>query len=128
MKRVMCVYLPRWPLQNLWHARPELRDKPVAIVQRQARGSVVLSACPRAMQAGIRPGMRLAEALAIEPRLAASDEDPMKDRLALEKLAEWAQRFSPIVGLEEEATPQSLLLDISGCAPCFHGEDPLAAQ
>jgi protein ImuB len=70
----------------------------------------------------------LAEALAIEKQLFIWDEDVAGDRRALERLAEWAQRYSPIVGLEEEAPPQSLLLDISGCAACFHGEDRLAQQ
>ena len=36
MKRAMCVYLPSWPLQRLLHARPELRDRPVAMEQRHA--------------------------------------------------------------------------------------------
>src|SRR5436309_8873991 len=128
MKRVMCVYLPRWPLQNLWRGQPELRDKPVAIVQRQARGAVVVVCCARAAQAGVRPGMPLAEAQTIHKQLVAWDENPAGDRDALERLAEWAQRYSPIVGLEEAAAVQSLLLDISGCAACFHGEDRLAQQ
>lgn len=60
--------------------------------------------------------------------LSVCQEDPANDRRALERLAVWAQRYSPIVGLEEGATPQSLLLDVSGCADCFHGEDRLAQQ
>lgn len=122
------MYLPRWPLQNLWRGQPELRDKPVAIVQRQARGATVVVCCARAAQAGVRPGMPLAEAQTIQKQLVVWDEDPTGDRDALERLAEWAQRYSPIVGLEEAATVQSLLLDISGCAACFHGEDRLAQQ
>jgi protein ImuB len=118
----MCVYLPRWPLQNLRHSRPALRDKPVVIIRRSANGARVILCCARAAQAGIRSGMPLAEAQAIHPQLFLQDEDPARDRLALERLAEGAQRYSPIVGLDED----SLLLDISGCAACFHGEDRLA--
>ncbi len=55
------------------------------------------------------------------------EQDPAQDRQALERLAEWAERYSPIVSLEEGDVPQSLLLDITGCAACFHGEDQLAA-
>jgi len=35
------------------------------------------------------------------------------------------QRYSPIVGVEEGPCPESLLVDITGCAACFHGEDRL---
>src|SRR5262249_6284152 len=42
------------------------------------------------------------------------------------QLAEWAGRYSPIVGLEEGPAPQNLLLDVTGCASCFCGEDRLA--
>src|SRR6202521_2730085 len=119
MTRVMCIYLPQWSLQNLRHHRPELRDKPTALIERQASGARVSQCCERAAWAGVRPGMPLAEAQAIHRQLFIQEEDPARDRQALERLAEWAQRYSPIVGLEEET--ESLLLDISGCAACFHG-------
>ena len=128
MKRVMCIYLPQWPLQNLWHLRPELRDKPVALAQQRGANALVTFCCERAARAGVRPGMSRAEALASHGQLLVCEEDPAKDRRALERLAEWAERYSPIVSLEEEAVPQSLLLDITGCAACFHGEDRLAQQ
>jgi protein ImuB len=69
--------------------------------------------------------MPLAEALAIAPSLHIEEEDAARDRQALEHLAVWAERYSPIVGLEEGSSPRSLLLDISGCAGCFRGEDRL---
>src|SRR5262249_46896874 len=47
---------------------------------------------------------------------------------ALRQLAIWAERYSPIVALEEGPRPESLLLDITGCAACFHGEDRLGQQ
>src|SRR5262249_17531324 len=140
MKRVMCVYLPRWPLQRLWHARPELRAKPVAIAaarsgepSRTAGARLAASArakvlvcCDRAARAALRPGMPVAEARATCRHLAVCDEDPASDLRALRKLAGWAERYSPTVGLEEGPTPSCLLLDVTGCAACFHGEDRLA--
>jgi protein ImuB len=72
--------------------------------------------------------MPVAEARAIESNLVVVEEDLETDRRALECLAHWADRFSPIVGLEDEAAPQSLLIDITGCASCFHGEDTLLAR
>jgi protein ImuB len=74
---------------------------------------------------GIRPEMPVAEAVAMEPCLVIHEEDPQADRQALEGMAEWLVRFSPCVGLEEEAWPESLLADITGCAAVFKGEDRL---
>jgi protein ImuB len=122
----------------------------VVIIEHQAKGARVVLRCARAARAGVRAGMPLAEALAIQSQLAVWEQDSAGDRQALERLAEWAQRYSPIVGLEEQGQPEkgalqqgrpgkavpqasqvapaSLLLDISGCAACFHGEDRLAQQ
>ncbi len=72
--------------------------------------------------------MPVAEAQAVAPFLSVHDEEPTNDLRALEKLAAWAERFSPIVGLEEGFAPQCLLLDVTGCASCFHGEDRLAQR
>lgn len=69
--------------------------------------------------------MPIAEARAIEPRLDVHEEESEADRRALEELAHWADRYSPIVGLEDGPAPQSLLCDITGCAACFHGEEKL---
>jgi hypothetical protein len=49
--------------------------------------------------------------------------DPLSDRLALERLAQWCGQFSPIVGLEQVQRPDTLLLDVTGIAPLFGGED-----
>jgi protein ImuB len=69
--------------------------------------------------------MPVAEAKAVNPGLFVEVEDLDKDRLALKQLAEWAGRYSPIVGLEEGTAPESLLLDVTGCASYFRGEDRL---
>ncbi len=89
------------------------------------RGSRIVACSDAAHRSGIRPGMPLAEARAVQRALDAQDRDPAHDTRALERLARWATRFSPIVGLEEGDDPQSILLDISGCAAFFHGEEKL---
>ena len=54
--------------------------------------------------------------------------DPAADRLAIDELAEWCHRFSPTVGLEEAAAPESLLLDVTGLGRLFGGEGALARK
>jgi protein ImuB len=120
----MCVYLPAWPLQRFLQARPELRGKPLALV-RQARVPEVVVCSRLAARAGVRPGMPVAEARAVEPLLDVHEEEPDADLRALQELAHWADRYTPILGLEDGPAPQSLLLDVTGCAACFHGEEKL---
>jgi len=53
--------------------------------------------------------------------------DPAADLEALRALAAWCQRFGPIVGIEQGGAPECLLLDVTGLAHLFDGEDALAA-
>ncbi|NQU25044.1 MAG: DNA polymerase Y family protein [Candidatus Nealsonbacteria bacterium] len=46
----------------------------------------------------------------------------------MRSLAQWCGRFSPIVGIEQGDAPQCLLLDVTGLAHLFGGEDALAAE
>jgi protein ImuB len=126
MKRVMCVYLPSWPLQRLGHESPALRQQAVVVVDSQgARGAKVVLASRLAVRAGVRPGMPLAEAQALVPRLAVHEHDPEADWHGLLLLAKAAECYSPVVAVEEGPEPQGLLLDVAGVAGCFGGEDRL---
>lgn len=62
----------------------------------------------------------------VESRVEFHDWDPSGDREALATAAELTRRYAPIVGLDAMPVPDSLLLDISGCAPLFGGEAALA--
>jgi protein ImuB len=129
MKRVMCVYLPSWPLQRLGHESPALRQQAVVVVDSHgARGAKVVLASRLALRAGARPGMPLAEAQALVPRLAVHEHDPEADREGLLLLAKAAECYSPVVAVEEGPEPQGLLLDVAGVAGCFGGEDRLLAR
>jgi protein ImuB len=74
---------------------------------------------------GLKPGMALADARAMHPRLNAVDADPLADRQFLEAVADWCDRYTPLVGLHP---PDGLILDISGCAHLFGGEAPLCGD
>src|SRR5262245_17644003 len=133
MKRVMCIHLPLWPLQRLWHDRPELRDRPIALSDDASNGPRIVfcsvrdrkGSCRLKESATIRPGMPVAEALTLDPRLHVEPVNTEADMQALGLLAQWAGRFSPIVALEGSDRRYALLLDITGCATCFSGEDKL---
>ncbi len=55
-------------------------------------------------------------------------EDPEADRQALEALAAGCQQFSPLVGCEHAAAPESLFFDVTGLGPLLGGEEALARR
>ncbi len=71
---------------------------------------------------GIRPGMGLADAHAILPELVARPAEPAADAAALEALAHWCRRYTPLVAVDGA---DGILLDITGCAHLFGGETGL---
>ena len=72
-----------------------------------------------AATAGLMAGMPLATARAMLPALQVIDADPVADARTLSAIADWCDRFTPLVALDGEA---GLLLDITGCAHLFGGE------
>jgi protein ImuB len=78
-----------------------------------------------AAAAGLRVGQALADAQAILPGVELVPEDAAGDAAALERLALWCLRFTPLVGVEGG---DALLLDITGVAHLFGGEEALRAE
>jgi protein ImuB len=71
---------------------------------------------------GLRPGLALAQARAMHPALVAIPEDQAADARLLEAIADWCQRYTPLVAADP---PDGLLFDIGGCAHLFGGEERL---
>ncbi|MCP5328735.1 MAG: DNA polymerase Y family protein [Steroidobacteraceae bacterium] len=81
----------------------------------QARVSAVDAA---ARGRGVVPGLSLAAALALEPRLALRAREPRRERTRLMQLAEAALEFTPRVSLEP---PDAVLLEVRGSLGLFGG-------
>ena len=123
MSRILCLRFPLWPLQQRIAAQPELRGRTLALFARNgSRGERVTLCSPEAH--GLRVEMPVAEASVIDSRptaprrpaaenandsrirLPRSDQptlflphDAGADRAALEQLAAWCERYSPVVGV-----------------------------
>ncbi|QDU91482.1 DNA polymerase IV [Pirellulimonas nuda] len=128
--RTLCVALPRWPIQRLTHARPELRGRAAALIAPGRRGETVMACSAEASRAGVAPGMPAAEAqtLVAGRRLLTAPHDPVADRHALEKLAAECLRFCPLVGLEDAPEPGCLLMDLAGLEAIYPDPATLAAR
>lgn len=63
--------------------------------------------------------MGVADAHAMHPAIDVVEADPDADLRLLEELADWCDRYTPLVALDGT---QGLFLDITGCATLFGGE------
>jgi protein ImuB len=61
----------------------------------------------------------------MHPDLDVEPEDAAADALLLDRLAEACQRYTPLIAVDP---PDGLLLDITGCAHLFGGEEALVAD
>lgn len=68
---------------------------------------------------GLKYGTSLADARAMFPSIEVNDADHAADVALLEAVADWCDRYTPLVGLDP---PDGLVLDVSGCAHLFGGE------
>lgn len=66
--------------------------------------------------------MGIADARAMHPAIEVAEADPQADRRLLESLADWCDRYTPLVALDGT---DGLFLDITGCSHLFGGEKPL---
>ena len=119
------------------------RDLAVALTSRQANRELVVAVCAAARAQGVRPGMTVAHARALlvgqpaghgTPAMPGACRieplQPALDRQALDALAQWALRFSPMVQVDPVCSPAQggLLMDITGCQRLFGGEENLLHQ
>lgn len=66
--------------------------------------------------------MRLAQARAMVPHIQLAEANPEADAKALNALARWLVRYSPLVALDGA---DGLLIDSTGCAHLFGGENTM---
>lgn len=88
------------------------------------RGALRIAALDAvAARAGLRTGMALTEARALWPNLETAEAMPEADATLLHRAAEIGDMFTPLVALQGQ---DGLILDITGCAHLFGGEENLA--
>ena len=99
-------------------------DKTPRIVAASIESALRLTAVnDAAARLGLKPGMPLADVRAMHPRIAVAEADAEADRHLLETVADWTDRYTPLIGLDP---PDGLVLDVTGCAHLFGGEAAIA--
>jgi protein ImuB len=92
------------------------------VVAKQHNALLLHAIDDAAARAGLAVGLPLANARAIAPELTVYDADEAADTRTLNDIADWCDRFTPLVALDP---PYGLFLDITGCAHLFGGEQAL---
>jgi protein ImuB len=101
------------------------RDAPLAVVAKIKSALRLVALDATAERVGLVVGQALADARAMIPSLQVIDADGAADTGLLAAIADWAERYTPLVAL---APPHGLMLDITGAAHLFGGEAALRAD
>jgi protein ImuB len=118
-RRYLAVWLRWLPADRLARRVPALADAPLALIAPVKSALRLTAVNARASRLGLKLGMALADARAMYPSLHVEDADPAADHRVLESIADWCDRYTPMVGLD---APDGILLDITGCVHLFGGE------
>ena len=97
-------------------------EGPRVFAAKQRSALRLAAVAPAALARGLTRGMTLADARARAPDLIALPHRPEADEALLELLVQAFGRFSPMVARDD---PHGLMLDVTGCAHLFGGEEGL---
>ncbi len=128
MRRVVSVWLPSWPTDR-WRryqgsATPD-SAKPVVTRSHDGRRWVIGAADAVARRLGLRPGLPLTQAQAMQPGLTVIDADPARDAAGLRDLADWCQRYAPLTAADP---PDGIRIDSTGADHLQGGEPAMLAD
>lgn len=108
--RIAYVHLPRFPVQRKVREAPSLAHRPFALAEESKGHRRVVFASSAAIRAGVKAGMGLTAACALEPALQHFSFQPAAEQQALLSLGETLLCLSPAFEL---SAPDGLWLDAS---------------
>lgn len=131
-RRIASLWLPFWPIERLYRdlvqRHPKIPERPRALA-RPGAGGLRITVCDRRAQAeGVEHGQLVPDAMALCPLLELHPADSEGDRKALARLARWCGHYTPWTAADpigRGGEPDGILLDITGCAHLFGGEEEL---
>ncbi len=118
-RRVLSLWFPHLAAERIMRCEPELVERPLVVVGQFGTAQTLVSVNKAALAKGLSRNMGLSDARAVHPDLITRTENTLRDEVFLNALRRWAGQFSPWVS-EEGA--EALLMDITGCAHLFGGE------
>lgn len=119
----IALHLPSLPLEVFSRGLPA--SLPFAVYEKQGNRTRVVACSAPAHASGIRPGMAVSAAQALETALVVRPRNLVSEQESLSGLAAWAGRFTPSVSLQP---PNGLLLEVESCLRLHRGLDNLLKQ
>jgi protein ImuB len=126
--RYLSLWLENWGIEaGLGRRTPDKSRlaRPLAAYARAGNVHRLVAVNAAARRLGLTPGLTLAEARARHPSLEALQHDPAAATERLAALTAWCRRFTPLCACD---APDGIILDITGAAHLFGGEERLIAE
>src|SRR3954467_14385304 len=111
-RRYLSVWLRRLSTDRIERRSSERVETFVVVASIQGAQRIT-ALTDGAARLGLKTGMGLADAPPRYPKLPVVEADPEADRRLLENIADWCDRYTPLIGLD---APDGLFLDVAGCA------------
>jgi protein ImuB len=124
-RRILSLWFPRLAAERALRVDRGRQDGPFAIVAERGNMQVLASLSAEAEAEGLTRGQPLRDAQAMCPALLTRPANPVAESAFLAALRRWAGKFSPWVA---EEPPAALVVDLTGCAHLFGGEEALLDQ
>jgi protein ImuB len=124
-RRILSLWFPRLAAERHLRIEPALAAGPFAVVADRQNMQVLTTLSASASAAGLQAGQPLRDAQAMCPDLVTRRANPQLEAAFLTVVRRWAGKFSPWVA---EEPPDALVVDLTGCAHLFGGEETLLAE
>jgi protein ImuB len=118
---IAAVVIPAFDLRAVLRLRPGLQAQPAALAPLPGKESLVGSVTGAAQAQGVRPGMRLGEALAMCPALELVEQDPAAAEQAWEEIL---RRLEDSGFAVEPIEPGTVYFETKGVERLYGGVEP----
>ncbi len=119
------IFIPNFSLQAVLRHDPDLRSRPIALVDPQATKSVITQLTSAAHSCGVGEGLTASQAMARCAELIIKPRSPAQEESATEVLLQTAYAFSPNI---EATAPGICTIELKGIALDSHGSTEEWAQ
>lgn len=118
------MWLERLPTDRIERQQPrtEIETRPRVVVSEIKSALRLVAVNEPASKLGLAPGLALTDARAMYPNIIVEHADENADQQLLSAIVDWTNRYTPLVGID---APHGMMLDITGCAHLFGGEDAM---
>src|SRR5690242_11536025 len=122
--RYLSVWLERLPTDRIERQQPrtEIETRPRVVVSEIKSALRLVALNEPASKLGLNAGMALTDARAMYPNILIEHAEETADQQLLSAIVDWTNRYTPLVGTD---APNGMMLDITGCAHLFGGEDTM---